>query len=264
VNHDAVVVIPAKNAAKFLEESVTSVINQKTSFDFGIYIVNDHSSDLTSQIAKDMVARYKNIQVIESHGSGISDALNTGIQLANCSYIIRHDADDIMLEGRIQNQLELLSLETQYVVVGGQIEPFGVNQLPTVNRYPLSDREIRRFSLFGNPFAHPTTSFRLDAVKTVGMYRSEWNGAEDYDLWLRLLRIGKGVNLPQLVTQYRVHPGQVTNTNSIKVNSQTLRLQLKNMGYLIHNRQFASGVVCGLAVITKFTRNLIRRVLHWI
>jgi len=263
VNLDAVVVIPAKNAAKFLEESVMSVINQKTHFNFGIFIVNDHSSDSTGQIASDISARYKNIQVIESHGSGISDALNAGIQLANCKYIIRHDADDIMLEGRIQSQLEFLSLEGQYVVVGGQIKPFGVNPLPKVNHYPLSDREIRRFSLFGNPFAHPTTSFRLEAVKTVGMYRSEWNGAEDYDLWLRLLRIGKGFNLPQLVTQYRVHPGQVTNANAIKVNTQTLKLQLKNMEYLIHNRQFASGVACGLAVFTKFTRNLIRRVLRW-
>ena len=264
MNYDAVVVIPAKNSAKFLEESVISVINQKTSFSFGIYIVNDHSSDLTREIAKDMSDRYENIQVIDSHGSGISDALNTGIRLANCTYIIRHDADDIMLEGRIQSQLKLLSLEKQYVVVGGQIEPFGVNPLPAVNHYPLSDREIRRFSLFGNPFAHPTTSFRLDAVKTVGMYRSEWNGAEDYDLWIRLLRIGNGVNLPQLVTQYRVHSGQVTNANAKRVSSQTLRLQLKNMGYLIHNGQFASGVVCGLAVFTKFTRNLIRRVSHWI
>jgi hypothetical protein len=169
-----------------------------------------------------------------------------------------------MLEGRIQSQLEFLSLEEQYVVVGGQIKPFGVNPAPNVNHYPLTDREIRRFSLIGNPFAHPATCFRLEAVKRVGMYRSEWNGAEDYDLWLRLLRIGKGINLPQLVTQYRVHSGQVTNANAIRVTSQTLKLQLKNLGYLIHNRQFASGVICGLAVFTKFSRNLIRRVLHWI
>lgn len=258
MNLDAAVIIPAKDAAKFLEASVESVANQKTSFSFEIIIVNDHSSDTTRQIADKLSAKHKNVRVINSQKSGISNALNTGIQLAECLYIIRHDADDIMLDGRIQIQLEFLSREENYVIIGGQIEPFGVDNLPRVNFYPLTDREIRKFSLIGNPFAHPTISFRLAPLKEIGLYRSEWNGAEDYDLWLRLLRVGKGANLRETVTKYRIHPGQVTSANAKKVEFQTLRLQFNNFKYMILNRQLVSALVCGLALVIKYTRNKAR------
>ena len=46
---------------------------------------------------------------------------------------------------------------------------------------------------------------RKAIAQRVGLYRPAFQGAEDYDLWLRMSEVSKIANLPERLLQYRVH-----------------------------------------------------------
>jgi hypothetical protein len=50
---------------------------------------------------------------------------------------------------------------------------------------------------------------RKSAMLRVGGYRSEYQHVEDFDLWLRLIDVGRLSNLPETLLQYRQHPSSV-------------------------------------------------------
>lgn len=258
MHFDASVVIPAKNASRFIHDSLRSVVNQKTRYRYEIIVVNDNSSDNTLELATELSGVFPYLRVINSPLTGISNALNAGINNAEGRYIIRHDADDLMIETRIQNQLDYLENNLDVVMVGGQIEPFGSSFLPKVNFYPIRHEEICKMSRFGNPFAHPTVTFRSHLVSTVGFYRAQFDGAEDFDLWLRILRIGQGANLSSVVTRYRVHEGQITKSNLKKVNKATYKVLEHNIKTSLLNFDFRTGLTTAGALAVRMLRDSIK------
>ncbi len=56
---------------------------------------------------------------------------------------------------------------------------------------------------------HPVAMMRKAAVLAVGGYRTEFQWAEDMDLFLRLAEVGRLANLPDILLQYRQHPDSV-------------------------------------------------------
>jgi hypothetical protein len=73
---------------------------------------------------------------------------------------------------------------------------------------------------------------RKKAVNFVGGYRSEFNGAEDYDLWIRLSRIGQIVNIPEPLTNYRLHENQTSGRNKdfqVKLDANVRRDNYKRL-----------------------------------
>ena len=259
----ATIIIPTRNAADFLEDAVSSVLKQKTTYSYKIVIINDGSTDNSPLIAQGLSERYQDVKFFNSVGSGISDALNYGICLSDSKYIIRHDADDLMMEGKLQIQIGFMESHPDCVILGTQIEAFGISNPPKMNSYPLTDRQIRIFSFIGNPFAHPTVIFRTKEVREVGLYRKTFDGAEDYDLWLRLLKIGKGANLDRVLTKYRIHKNQVTASSAIRVQKATNRVQIAYLKDLISQLKLGKGLILGLGILTRYLIIRFRKVLKW-
>ncbi len=79
------------------------------------------------------------------------------------------------------------------------------------NFLPCTFEGVLSMMLFQCPLPHPGVMFRRDAVLQAGNYRPR-QPVEDLDLWLRLARVGKLVNLTDVVIKYRIHPGSVTAT----------------------------------------------------
>jgi hypothetical protein len=72
---------------------------------------------------------------------------------------------------------------------------------------PEQDEEIKRRALWANPMAHSTTMFRRSLGKTIGFYDESLAGFQDWDLWLRLGRLGKLYNFPEVFTRYTLWSG---------------------------------------------------------
>ena len=75
------VIIPVYNVAPYLEEALESVINQSYN-NLEILVIDDGSTDGSEIICEEYVARDKRIRVIHQVNGGLSDARNTGLDLA--------------------------------------------------------------------------------------------------------------------------------------------------------------------------------------
>ena len=214
---DCSIVIPVKNGEKYIIEALTSCINQQTKYKYEILVCNDNSTDKSISIIKSFILSKKNnfIKLYNVPSTGLVSALNFGVSKASSNIILRLDQDDLMLKDRIKLQVDYLNLHPNTVLVGSQIKIFGERsgKEKTKYLYPNDYKKIIRKLPFSNCFAHPSVAFKKDAFIKAGGYRSGTDGCEDYDLWLRMIKIGKAANLNKILTAYRTHNEQHSYNN---------------------------------------------------
>jgi glycosyltransferase involved in cell wall biosynthesis len=213
------VLMPCYNAAQTLEEALCS-LNRQTLSDFNLIAVDDGSNDRTLQILGDWAASDIRLQIITQAHSGIVAALQNGLKACQTQYIARMDSDDRSHPDRLQRQVSFLEAHPEVAVIGCRvigIPPGEVRQgfqiyLDWQNSL-LTDKDIRREIFVESPLAHPSTTFRRELIEQLGGYQDHgW--AEDYDLWLRLYLAGaRFAKLPEILLEWREHPGRLTRTD---------------------------------------------------
>lgn len=203
--------MPVRNASSYLYEAINSVQNQTFS-DFELVVIDDGSTDATRDLVQEMSRSDPRIRLLSNPGQGISAALNAGIENSQADIIARMDGDDICEPERLVRQIYELNADRDLAGIGSQITKIDSKGLPFgVGRYPLAPADCRAFAAIGSPFCHPAMMLRRRAMKRAGLYRSAFDGAEDIDLWLRMLRWEKMANIPDRLLRYRVH---ATNSSS--------------------------------------------------
>jgi glycosyltransferase involved in cell wall biosynthesis len=193
------VVIPVFGKPRYFAETIESVVNQPLIKN--IIVVLD-------RVDKEYLVKFKfksdKIKFYTSNTPGIVSALNLGLEKSKADFIARIDSDDIMLPERIQTQFHFLVSNPGYVCVGSSLEIFGEGMKKKLKKYPCEHKKIVKHLSYQNAMAHPSVMYRKAAVVDVGGYRSIFEGAEDYDLWFRLSKIGKLYNFKEPLTKYRV------------------------------------------------------------
>lgn len=99
------VIVPVYNCKSFLERAIESVIKQKDFNENELILVDDGSTDGSSQICDKYVGLYKNIKVIHQKNSGVSAARNNGLNAAEGEWIFFLDSDDYLLEDAFNKML---------------------------------------------------------------------------------------------------------------------------------------------------------------
>ena len=208
------VIVPVRNGEASIVSAVNSLLWQ-TYGDLRIYIVNDQSTDNTYQLCERMAEASDKIVLVNNAGQGISSALNYAIELSDSEYIARMDADDISFPERIERQVDLLTNSPHIAVVGSSFLRFGA-----LNRHasvPIGEDACYYCSRLFAPFCHPTTIFRRSALAaTGGGYDGDYDGAEDFELFSRMLNSFRGTNIAEPLFAYRIHPSQVSATQSVR------------------------------------------------
>ena len=180
--------------------------------DFEVILVADRIKTKDAEILlKNLITNYK---IYESDKPGIVNALNLGLAKAHSGYVARMDEDDLMEPNRLIQQCSFLDLNSECVVVGGQLKLINENgEIFGVSRF--QDKVVRRVDLLRrSPIAHPAAMFRREKVIGIGGYRE--NLPEDWDLWARLSQQGGIANLSSYVLRYRVHENQLSRSNMYK------------------------------------------------
>lgn len=205
----ASVLLPVHNGARYLREAVESITSQDFA-DFELLIVNNASVDESASMIAELCERYAMVRSIEVAEKGICHALNAGLDSLGSKYILRMDADDIAVAGRIREQVSFMEANPSVVASGTWIEQFGAGARRLV-RLPTSATAIRTNLLFRPCLAHPASILRTETLERNGIrYRAEYNLAEDYRLWSELSTVGALANLPRPLLRYRIHPGQTS------------------------------------------------------
>lgn len=89
------VIIPAYNCEQYIEECVTSILEQ-TYENFEVLIVDDGSTDHTAEIAQKLMMRDTRVEVISMKNQGVSHARNVGLANAKGEFVTFLDADDYL------------------------------------------------------------------------------------------------------------------------------------------------------------------------
>lgn len=208
------VVVPCHGKTPYLKEAVDSVMNQDYK-DFEMIIILDRPSSETLNMLETIVENQDKIKVFTSSTPGISAALNLGISKSQSDFIARLDVDDLMLPNRLREQINMFNADSQLVCVGSQISIMdSAGNFVRNSHFPTNRKDISNCLKIRNVIAHPSVMLRRSSLLTAGLYRSECDGAEDYDLWFRLSKIGYLTNLQEPLTKYRIHEGQITKRNS--------------------------------------------------
>lgn len=99
------VIIPVYNAEDYLEECLKS-IQEQTYENLEILVVNDGSTDCSSQICDGFAGKDPRVKIIQQKNSGAAAARKQGILYAGGSYICFVDADDKMSDRMIESLVE--------------------------------------------------------------------------------------------------------------------------------------------------------------
>ena len=105
--------LPFYNAEKTLASAVKSVLIQ-TYDNFEFILIDDRSTDNSIAIAENLTAMDDRIKLVKGDKNiGISFRLNQIIDMASGEYIVRMDADDLMLPDKIEKQMMVLLADPQ-------------------------------------------------------------------------------------------------------------------------------------------------------
>ena len=128
------VIVPAYNVKKYVEKCVDSIINQTFS-DYELILVDDGSTDGTSELCDELAKKSDKIRVFHKENGGLSDARNLGMDKAKGEYITFIDSDDYVAP---------TYLEELYVPI--YKDDADVSITPTVwffeNAQPVADNKV--------------------------------------------------------------------------------------------------------------------------
>jgi glycosyltransferase involved in cell wall biosynthesis len=197
------VVMPAFNAAAYLDQSIQSILNQSFQ-DFEFIIINDGSSDDTKLIVNEYEKLDVRIRAFHEHHEGMIAALDRGCELARGEYIARMDADDVSFAYRLQRQVEYMEKHPRVGVVGSWI-CIEKNGLAAGTWCPPTSPNVLKWTMFfGVCVAHPSVLMRREVISRLAFYRPAAVHGEDVDLWLRASAITEFGNVPEVLLKYRV------------------------------------------------------------
>jgi len=153
-----------------------------------IIVIDDHSTDLTKQMALNFNAG--NIEIVESHGRGIAEALNTGLRLSKTRFCVRLDADDRNLKYRGEILLNSLNSGTTTILfTRAQIKPH-TSSLRRPRYFGITkEKNLKWLLLISNVVLHPSVCIDRDSEFSDINYPNE-RGVEDYLLWIQILMAG--------------------------------------------------------------------------
>jgi teichuronic acid biosynthesis glycosyltransferase TuaG len=192
------ILMPIYNGIEFIEESVSSILDQ-TYTDWELLIgVNGHpeNSEVFKK-AKEYEKKSDKIRVFDFYNiKGKSTTLNKMLEFCNYNYISLLDVDDMWHKKKLEVQITYIN--ENYDVIGSRCVWFG-DRPGIVPIIPTGDISNYDFSVV-NPIINSSCIIKKELC-----YWNE-NGIEDYDLWLRLRKEGKRFfNCTEIIVKHRIH-----------------------------------------------------------
>jgi glycosyltransferase involved in cell wall biosynthesis len=218
------VVMAAYNAEYTIARAILS-IQRQTYTNLELIIVDDGSADGTA--ARVRAVADDRVRLITNEANlGISRSANRGVEAARGHYIARMDADDVAMSRRLERQVRFLEGHPKVLALGGAMRRMDRHgEIGRVVVVPERDAELRLLTLWGAPIQNPTAMIRRNVFDEFGLrYRTECDGAEDYDLWARLLAHGEVANLPTVECLYRTWDESISNRKAERIATHHLTI----------------------------------------
>lgn len=195
------VVIPCYNQARFLDESIASVMAQ-THRHFEIVVVDDGSTDHIAQVLQ----RHPDVRSIRQENTGTAAARNRGVLAASGEYVVVLDADDRLLPHAIEAGLAALEARPDAFLAAGRCRLVtGDGQPRRYSHAVLGGDDVYATMLALNRIPHPAqVLFRVSVFARV-QFDQSLRVCSDYDFYLKVMRELPVTHHGELISEYRQH-----------------------------------------------------------
>lgn len=188
----ASVIIPVRNREKTIGDAVRSVLSQRTEFDFNVIVVDNHSTDGTTEVLQNMAAEDSRVihLIPERTDYGIGGCWNEGVYSAQCGrYAVQLDSDDIYTNERTLAKMVAAFEDGKYAMVIGSYTTvdFDLHELPPglIDHKEWTRDNGRNNALRINGLGAPR-AFDVSILRQIGLPNVSYG--EDYALALRISR----------------------------------------------------------------------------
>lgn len=238
-SHEASIIIPVRNRARTINEAIRSVLEQETSFPFNLIIIDNHSTDETSEI----IEQYKNdnrvIHLIpERTDLGIGGCWNLGINHPQCGrFAIQLDSDDLYSSPHtLQTIVDKFYKEQCAMVIGSyRMTDFTLQTLPpgVIDHKEWTDENGHNNALRINGLGAPRAFF-TPLLRKIRVPNTSYG--EDYALGLafsRQYRIGRIYDVLYLCRRWEGNSDaalsieKINQNNNYKDSLRTLEIKLR-------------------------------------
>ncbi|WP_051185151.1 glycosyltransferase [Desulfatiglans anilini] len=208
------VIMPVYNRERYVCQAIESVLQQIYK-DFELIVIDDGSTDRSA----DLIASFSDsrLHYLRQRHSGISAAMNHGLQVASGQYIARLDSDDVWLPQMLASQVAILEKETDIGVVyakAQQIDETGNRMREVRGKAMHFTGDSLKSILFEDFTCNITVVARRGCFALAGRYDTSLYGNEDWDMWLRIAKHCKFKFNDQILAFFRSHSGNITKNTS--------------------------------------------------
>ena len=202
------IITPSYNSAKFIRETIDSVLAQTYPY-WEMIIVDDCSTDGSVEIIGKYIIKDNRIKLIKlSNNSGPAIARNTAIKEAQGRYIAFLDSDDLWYPDKLEKQIEYMNL-TECVLSYSYYDVIDENNNRTNQIYKPKEKLSYNELLKSNSIGCLTSIYD---TKIVGKeYMPIIKKRQDYGLWLKLLKkIDYAYCIKEVLATYRIRKGSIS------------------------------------------------------
>jgi glycosyltransferase involved in cell wall biosynthesis len=221
--------MPVYNSAPFLRESVESVLTQSFR-DFELIGVDDGSSDQSWEILQSFEYDKRVRAIRLENNQGAATARNSGVAMSDSEYLAFLDSDDLAKPHRLKVQVQAIEKGRRFDLIFGRAEVVHSGGRFLAPSEPVSPDGVPSKLLFRNCIVQSSVLLRRSRWQ---VFRTEFEPAEDYDLWARLGPSLSFLPLSEVLVAYREHPQGVSKRFPDRMNqvvSAIHKFQLERIG----------------------------------
>jgi glycosyltransferase involved in cell wall biosynthesis len=226
VNSPAVsVIIPAYCVAQYIGQAVNSVFGQ-TFTDYEIIVVNDGSPD-TDELDRVLEPYRERIVYLNQQNAGVSAARNTAIRVARGRYLALLDSDDFwerdylaVTVGKLDADRTIDAFYPNAFLIGDPL-----NKGKTYMDLCPSEGAVSFESLISGRCQVPIfATVRTEIVKRARMFDESLRISQDFDLWLRIVKLGGRIAYTRQVLVHRRRRPEGLSSNEIALCKDIVRI----------------------------------------
>lgn len=225
------IIMPSYNTAKFISETIGSVLAQ-TYPNWELLIVDDCSTDGTDAVVRPYLSDERIRYIKNEHNSGAAVSRNRALREAKGKWIAFLDSDDLWEPQKLEKQINFMKKYGYAFSYTDYMIQLNGKWLPYIYTGP---REVNRRKMYNYCyFSTITVMYDQEAIGLIQIEDLRKNN--DYAMWLQIIKKSNCYRFPECLSYYIKHEGSVSSGNKLKLIKWHYILYRKGL----HKNKFAS------------------------